>query len=1107
MDIVGAILGGFKEGLIDVLKFGPTRASETNTETLDRETLDRGLLRSNDVFLSFRGEDTRASIVSHLYASLLNAGVFVFMDDDSLPRGDHIATSLLQAIEESIISVIVFSKNYADSSWCLNELVKIMECRRTIGQIVLPVFYDVDPSDVRHQTGEFGKAFQSLLSRISKKTDKSLKWRDALSEVAGLAGFVVPNFRNESEAIKDIVKKVVRLLDKKDLFVANHSVGVEPRVQDMMQLLDKEIQQDVGFEYSEDIDFEYFEDILHLPDIQQSSLQKKDIQQSNNVRLIGMWGMGGIGKTTIAKAIYNKIGRNFEGRSFLANIREVWMQNVGQVSLQQQLLSDICKETTTNIQNIDAGKNTLMDRLCHKKVLIVLDDVSTSDQLNALCGSCEWFGPGSRIIITTRDKHILKEIGVYQVYEMKEMNENESMELFSWHAFKQARPKKDFAALSKNVVEYSGGLPLALEVLGSHLFDRMVTEWESVLNKLKAIPNHQVQKKLRISYDGLSDYTEKEIFLDVACFFIGMVRNDVVHILDGCDLYAGIGINVLVERSLVTVDDRNRLRMHDLLRDMGREIVREKSQKNIDECSRLWSSKNVLHVLSKRTGTKVEGLSLKLPRANVQCFNTEAFEKMEKLRLFQLAGVELDGNFDKLSKNLRWFSWDGFPLTSIPSSFYQGNLVSLELENSNVKFLWKKAQTPDFSIMPNLEKLILKDCPRLREVSHSIGHLDKILLINLEDCISLSNLPRSIYKLKSLKTLILSGCSMINKLEEDLEQMESLTTLLANDTGITSVPFSIVRSKSIGYISLCGHEGFSRDIFPSIIWSWMSPTSALSSPFETSAAMSSLVSLDIPCSSSQELSSISNHLSRLRSLWVECGSELQLSEDAKIILDALYATISKEMDSTSATSKVSNMKTSALVQHCSQLRAFESKNLLKSVLLQLGMNSEVTNNLKENILKNMDENGCGGCLFPSDSCPDWLTFNCEGSSVMFEVPQVEGRTLKTLMICIDYSTTLDNITSNGLANLLVKNYTKATIQLYKSEALVSFEDEEGQRVVSSIEPCNKVEVVSVFENGFIVKKTTVYLVYDEPIRENMEQCQEQEENDIVCSSGDEDECY
>jgi len=260
-------------------------------------------------------------------------------------------------------------------------------------------------------------------------------------------------------------------------------------------------------------------------------------------------------------------------------------------------------------------------------------------------------------------------------------------------------------------------------------------------------------------------------------------------------------------------------------------------------------------------------------------------------------------------------------------------------------------QTPDFSKMPNLEKLILKDCPRLREVSHSIEHLDKILLINLEDCISLSSLPRSIYKLKSLKTLILSGCSMIKKLEEDLEQMESLTTLIANDTAITRVPFAVGRLTNIGYISLCGYEGFSRDILPSIIWSWISPTGALSSPFQTSPAMSSLVSLDVPHNSSHKLSSISNHLSKLRSLWVECGSELQLSEDAKIILDALYATLSKELESTSATSQVSNMKTSALNQCCSQLYGSGSKDFLASVLIQIGMNCQVTNNLKENILQ------------------------------------------------------------------------------------------------------------------------------------------------------------
>jgi GTPase SAR1 family protein len=366
------------------------------------------------------------------------------------------------------------------------------------------------------------------------------------------------------EAIKDIVRNVTRLLDKTDLFIVENPVGVESRIRDMIQRL--------------------------------------HIQQSNDILLLGMWGMGGVGKTTIAKAIYNKIiGRNFEGRSFLANIREVWEQISGQVYLQEQLLFDICKETKTKIQSIESGKSLLKDKLSNKRVLLVLDDVSRIDQLNALCGSHKWLGSGSRIIITTRDMHILRGIRVDQVYKMKEMDKSESIELFSWHAFKKSSPKEDFLEISRNVVEYSGGLPLALEVLGSYLFDRGIAEWKCVLEKLKRIPNDEVHKKLKISYDGLNDDTLKEIFLDVACFFIGMDRNDVIHILNGCELFAEIGVNVLVERSLVTIDDRNKVRMHDLLRDMGREIIRKKSPKEPEERSRLWFDKDVLDVLSEET--------------------------------------------------------------------------------------------------------------------------------------------------------------------------------------------------------------------------------------------------------------------------------------------------------------------------------------------------------------------------------------------------------------------------------------------------------------------------------------------------------------------------
>jgi len=142
------------------------------------------------------------------------------------------------------------------------------------------------------------------------------------------------------------------------------------------------------------------------------------------------------------------------------------------VNLQEQILFDICKETTTKIQSIESRNIILRDRLCHKRVLLVLDDANTLDQLNSLCGSCKWLDSGSRIIITTRDMQMLRGNGVDQVYKMKEMDESELIELFSWHAFKQSSPTEDFSGISRNAVEYSGGLPLALEVLGSYLFDR-----------------------------------------------------------------------------------------------------------------------------------------------------------------------------------------------------------------------------------------------------------------------------------------------------------------------------------------------------------------------------------------------------------------------------------------------------------------------------------------------------------------------------------------------------------------------------------------------------------------------------------------------------------
>jgi hypothetical protein len=147
-----------------------------------------------DVFLSFRGEDNRKNFTDHLYTALVQAGIYTFRDHNEIPRGEEISKHLLKAIQESKISIVVFSKGYASSRWCLNELVEILECKnRKTGQIVLPVFYDIDPSDVRKQTGSFVKAFDKHEDCFKEKVKK---WRKALEEAGNLSGWNLSDMEN-----------------------------------------------------------------------------------------------------------------------------------------------------------------------------------------------------------------------------------------------------------------------------------------------------------------------------------------------------------------------------------------------------------------------------------------------------------------------------------------------------------------------------------------------------------------------------------------------------------------------------------------------------------------------------------------------------------------------------------------------------------------------------------------------------------------------------------------------------------------------------------------------------------------------------------------------
>ncbi|KAM2903992.1 hypothetical protein COP2_003762 [Malus domestica] len=145
-----------------------------------------------DVFISFRGEDTRRGITSHLHQALEQRKIETYIDD-RLQRGEEIGPALVEAIEKSRLSVIIFSKNYPSSTWCLKELVHILKCKERCGQMVIPVFYDVSPSDIRNQQGSYAVAFAGLEKRFKDSIDKVQEWRNALTTAANLSGFDYSN--------------------------------------------------------------------------------------------------------------------------------------------------------------------------------------------------------------------------------------------------------------------------------------------------------------------------------------------------------------------------------------------------------------------------------------------------------------------------------------------------------------------------------------------------------------------------------------------------------------------------------------------------------------------------------------------------------------------------------------------------------------------------------------------------------------------------------------------------------------------------------------------------------------------------------------------------
>ena len=320
--------------------------------------------------------------------------------------------------------------------------------------------------------------------------------------------------------------------------------------------------------------------------------------QSEDVHMIGIYGEDGLGKTAIAQAICNEISSQFEGCSFLANIRKVSKEYFGLQRLQEQLFRDILV-LRGNREIIFHRRNDVIKQICCRKVLIILDDVDELEQLQFLARESNWFGKGSMIIITCTDKEILTRHSVKLSYELTKLKNPEDVRLFTQHAISKGRSLCNIHKLLERAIDYCCGLPLALKVVGTFLKTKTREQWEKALVCLE---RHQgefnkknLEDVLRLSFEELRD-NEKDVFFDVACFFNGEHINFVTKILDGRGFSAKDGIQVLRDRCLLTISDQ-KLWMHNSIQDVGREMVRQENKKE-GKRSRLWDHDNVEYVLT-----------------------------------------------------------------------------------------------------------------------------------------------------------------------------------------------------------------------------------------------------------------------------------------------------------------------------------------------------------------------------------------------------------------------------------------------------------------------------------------------------------------------------
>ncbi|KAF8090867.1 hypothetical protein N665_0462s0004 [Sinapis alba] len=490
--------------------------------------------------------------------------------------------------------------------------------------------------------------------------------------------------------------------------------------------------------------------------------------------------------------------------------------------LQKNLLCQIFNKRDIEVRHLRGAQVMLSDKM----VLVVLDEVDNWWQLEEMANQRGWVGPGSIIIITTEDRKLLTTfgLGINQIYRMKYPTRDESLKIFCQYAFGQKFPDNGFESLAWEVSRLAGKLPLGLRVMGSYLRGMSRDGWIQALPWLRSTPDREIESTLRFSYDALRE-NEKTLFLHLACFFTGFDVYRFKSYFAKSSLEVNHGLEVLAQKSLISIETGS-IRMHRLLQQMGREIVKKRCLENPGNPHFLTDTKEISDVLEEDTATgNVLGIMLRTNKKIL--INKSTFQGRINLQFlyFDSTTISTPEGLDCLPRKIVLLYWKKCPLRVWPSKFSGKFLVELIMQYSKFEMLWEGTKPfpylkkldfsfsmnlkklPNLSEATSLEDLRLNKCKSLLELTSSIGNATKLYRLVITECTKISDFPNVcdsieelilcftgikevppwIENLRSLRKLIMFGCGNLETISPNISKLENLEFLGMSSSGYCSL--------------------------------------------------------------------------------------------------------------------------------------------------------------------------------------------------------------------------------------------------------------------------------------------------------------------------------